>query len=69
MSTDLYQAPESIDPAPEPRLQRKSKIIPLLVLIAIMPVMFVLTKPAYDGARTAAIRAQCASRLDRKSVV
>jgi Protein of unknown function (DUF1559) len=34
-----------------------------LVLIAIMPVMFVLTKPAYDGARTAAIRAQCASRL------
>ena len=63
MSTDLYQALESIDPVPEPRLRRKSKLIPLLVLIAIMPVMFVLTKPAYDGARTAAIRAQCASRL------
>jgi prepilin-type processing-associated H-X9-DG protein len=63
MSTEFYQAPESIDPFPEPRLRRKSKLIPLLVLIAMMPVMFVLTKPAYDGARAAAIRAQCANRL------
>jgi type II secretory pathway pseudopilin PulG len=63
MSTDFFQAPESIDPVPEPRLRRKSKLIPLLVLIAIVAGMFVLLQPAYDGARDAAIRICCKNNL------
>jgi type II secretory pathway pseudopilin PulG len=63
LSTDFYRAPESIEPVPEPRLRRESKLIPLLVLIAIVAGMFVLLQPAYDGARDAAIRISCKNNL------